>query len=154
MRCEVTNGRISKSLNQKNSYKILLLFHPVTWFYHYYDWSYSKNKFVTFTGITRYNFVYLSICLMSSHHRIRSTSIVAMTSRVFFRVWMLIVSVSSWFWVRLVAPRRSHFLPSPLLYFFSFNTSMVWEGRYYSVVIVPVCERGDDSGRVQRNSLP
>ena len=44
----------SNNWYRKKSYKILLLFQPVTWLYRNYFWSYLKNKFVTFTGITRY----------------------------------------------------------------------------------------------------
>ena len=43
----------------------MLLFHPVTWFYLYYFWSYSKIKLGTFTGITQY--VFLSHCLSENY---------------------------------------------------------------------------------------
>ena len=45
---------------RKNSYEILLLFHPATWLYLYYFWSYSKIKLGTFKWITRYMLSHIS----------------------------------------------------------------------------------------------
>ena len=56
-------------------------------------------------------------------------------SSVFLRVWRLIVSVNSWLWMRLAAPRRSHLLPSPRSHPFSITTSRVWEGAVTLLVL-------------------